>query len=74
MDSQLDQSLDSSATKRESTGWQLLKDIQRGLLHGNNAEGFRFDWIITRILSGECRKLLVQAGHKLAPSDGPWPR
>jgi serine/threonine protein kinase len=61
----------SKALSAWSTGWQLVQDsFQRGLLQGNNAEGFWFDWIIARILSRECRKLFVQAGHQLAPSDG----
>ena len=61
----------SKALSAWSTGWQLVQDsFQRGLLPGNNAEGFWFDWIIARILSRECRELFVQAGHQLAPSDG----
>jgi len=62
----------SKALSAWSTGWQLVQDsFQRGLLEGNNAEGFWFDWIIARILSRECRELLAQAGHQFAPSDGP---
>jgi eukaryotic-like serine/threonine-protein kinase len=61
----------SKALSAWSTGWQLVQDsFQRGLLEGNNAEGFWFDWIIARILSRECRELLAQAGHQFAPSDG----
>jgi len=61
----------SKALSAWSTGRQLIQDsFQRGLLQGNNAEGFWFDWVIARILSRECRKLFVQAGHQLAPSDG----
>jgi tetratricopeptide (TPR) repeat protein len=62
----------SKALSAWSTGSQLIQDsFQRGLLHGNNAEGFWFDWIIARMLSRECRELLAQAGLKFAPSDGP---
>jgi len=62
----------SKALSAWSTGSQLIHDsFQRGLLQGNNAEGFWFDWIIARILSRECRELLVQAGYKFAPPDGP---
>jgi hypothetical protein len=62
----------NSANKFKISGWQLAQDsFQRWLLQGNNAEGFCFDYIIARILSRECRKLFVQADHKLAPSDGP---
>jgi tetratricopeptide (TPR) repeat protein len=61
----------SKALSAWSTGWQLIQDsFQRGLLQGNNAEGFWFDWIIARILSRECRVQFVEAGHPLAPSDG----
>jgi len=43
--------------------------FQRGLVPGNNAEGFWFDWIIARILSRECQQLFGQAGPSLAPRD-----
>ena len=62
----------SKALLAWSTGLQQIQDrFQRGLVQGNNATGFWFDWIIARILSRECRELLAQAGHQFAPSDGP---
>ena len=53
----------SKALAASSTGWQLVQDsFQRGLLQGNNAEGFWFDWIIARILSRECQERFAQTG------------
>jgi tetratricopeptide (TPR) repeat protein len=64
----------SKALSAWSTGLQLIQDrFQRGLVEGNNAEGFWFDWIIARILSRECQELFVQPGRQLAPPDGPQP-
>jgi tetratricopeptide (TPR) repeat protein len=57
-----------------STGLHLIQDrFQRGLVQGNNAEGFWFDWIIARMLSRECQEQFVQAGRRLAPPDGLQP-
>ena len=64
----------SKALLAWSTGLQLIQDrFQRGLVRGNNAEGFWFDWIIARILSRECQEQLVQAGRRIAPPDGQLP-
>ena len=64
----------SKALLAWSTGLQLIQDrFQRGLVQGNNAEGFWFDWIIARILSRECQEQFVQAGRRLAPPDGLQP-
>ena len=53
----------SKALSARSAGVQLIEDrFQRGLVPGNNAEGFWFDWIIARILSRECQELFAQAG------------
>jgi hypothetical protein len=38
--------------------------FQRGLVQGNNASGFWFDWIIARILSRECQELFGQARQR----------
>jgi hypothetical protein len=57
-----------------STGLQVIQDrFQRGLVQGNNASGFWFDWIIARVLSRECQVQFMQAGHRLAPPDGLQP-
>jgi len=54
----------SNAVFAWNMGLRLIQDrFERGLVQGNNAEGFWFDWIIARILSRECQELLVQAGH-----------
>jgi tetratricopeptide (TPR) repeat protein len=61
----------SKALLAWGTGLQLIQDrFQRGLVQGNNAEGFWFDWIIARILSRECQEQFMQAGRRLAPPDG----
>jgi hypothetical protein len=53
----------SKALSAWNTGLQLIQNsFKRGLLQGNNAEGFWFDWIIARILSRECQELIAQAG------------
>jgi len=53
----------SNAVVAWNTSLHLIQDrFQRGLVQGNNAEGFWFDWIIARILSRECQQLFVQAG------------
>jgi len=55
----------SEALSVWNTGWQRIQDrFQRGIVQGNNAEGFWFDWIIARILSRECQELSAQAGHR----------
>jgi len=60
----------SKALLAWGTGLQIIKDrFQRGLVQGNNASGFWFDWIIARILLRECQVRFVEAGHPLAPSD-----
>jgi hypothetical protein len=47
----------SKALSAWSAGLQPIQDrFQRGLVQGNNAEGFWFDWIIARILSRECEE------------------
>jgi hypothetical protein len=64
----------SKALLAWSTGLQLIQDrFQRGLVQGNNAEGFWFDWIIARILSRECQEQFVQAGPRSAPPEGLQP-
>jgi hypothetical protein len=53
----------SKALPAWNAGSQLIQNsFQRGLLQGNNAEGFWFDWIIARILSRECQELFAQTG------------
>jgi len=53
----------SKALPAWNAGLQLIQNsFQRGLLQGNNAEGFWFDWIIARILSRECQERFAQTG------------
>ncbi len=55
----------SEALSAWSKGSQRIQDrFQRGLVPGNNAEGFWFDWIIARILSRECQELFAPSGHR----------
>ena len=64
----------SKALLAWSTGLQLIQErFQRGLVEGNNATGFWFDWIIARILSRECQELFVQAGRQRVLPDGLQP-
>jgi len=64
----------SKALLAWGTGLRLIQDrFQLGLVQGNNAEGFWFDWIIARILSRECQEQFVQAGGRLAAPDGLQP-
>ena len=64
----------SKALLAWGAGLQLIQDrFRRGLVPGNNAEGFWFDWIIARILSRECGEQFVQAGRQSAPADGLQP-
>ena len=64
----------SKALSAWGEGLQLIQDrFQRGLVQGNNAEGFWFDWIIARILSRECAEQIVRAGRQLAVPDGLQP-
>ena len=58
----------SKALSAWNTGLQLIQNsFQRGLLEGNNAEGFWFDWIIARILSRECQALLAASRDSVDP-------
>jgi hypothetical protein len=53
----------SEARLAWGAGSKVIEDrFQRGLVQGNNASGFWFDWIIARILSRECQELFAQAG------------
>lgn len=55
----------SEARASLGAGSKIIEDrFQRGLVEGNNASGFWFDWIIARMLSRECQELFAQAGHR----------
>ena len=62
----------SNALSAWETGSKVIQDrFQHGLVHGNNASGFWFDWIIARILSRECREHLLPADRQPGPSKEP---